>query len=465
MTRSARGRFWVSLAAWVALSLVFASVARGQADPNNPRVTPVVLAYRRAKPAIVNISATRVARVRGLFNNPFFDDVFPSRPRRTTNLGSGVIIHPGGFVVTNAHVIQQARRIVVTTAEDVRYEARAIASDRACDLAILKLDPNDPLPGEDGRRPPASNTLPHLPLGRSDDLMVGETVIAVGNPLGLSNTLTMGIISATDRTLRFGDESVFEGLIQTDAPINPGNSGGPLLNIKGEFIGINTAIRADAQNIGFAIPVDRLGDELVDLLDVERMKRVVFGARIVRPRRDRGGGLLVQQVRLETPAAEGLQAGDRVVAIDGEPVEQLTDYVFAMLSAEAGRTLRFTVRREGVRRTVEVTLARRPKPDGRKLAQRLLGLTLREITPELAREWSLPARSGLVVVGVDRGGPGDRIGVELKDVVFQVGRIHVGDLDELGAVLEDVRPGEALRVGVARRNIVAWATLRTAGEE
>jgi serine protease Do len=295
--------------------------------------------------------------------------------------------------------------------------------------------------------------------------MVGETVIAVGNPLGLSNTLTRGIISATDRSLRFGDESVFEGLIQTDAPINPGNSGGPLLNIKGEFIGINTAIRADAQNIGFAIPVDRLGDELVDLLDVERMKRLVFGARIVRPRGTPTGGLLVQQVRVGTPAAEALQAGDRVVAIDGEPVDQLTDYVFAMLAAEPGRALRFTVRREGVEHTVAITLAERPLPDGRKLAQRLLGLTLREITPALAREWSLPARSGLVVVGIDRDGPADRIGVELKDVVFQVGRIHVGDLDELGAVLENVRPGQALRIGVARRNIVAWATLRTAGEQ
>ena len=229
------------------------------APPENPRVTPVVLAYRRARSAVINISAEKIVRTGvGLFGRDPFEGIFPSPFARRVpvkSLGSGFLISPDGHIVTNAHVVRKAQKITVMLAGGSRHAARVISTDAELDLAVLKIDP------------PEAKALKCLALGRSDDLIVGETVIAIGNPLGFANTVTTGVISAVGRTLEFRGGVKYTGLIQTDAPINHGNSGGPLLNIKGELIGINTAIRADAANIGFAIPVDTLAAELGRLLD------------------------------------------------------------------------------------------------------------------------------------------------------------------------------------------------------
>jgi len=422
---------------------------------DDPRVTPVVRAYRRARPAVVNISSRKVVTRRGLFGPDPFEDIFPSPfPRRVPvqSLGSGFVLHPAGYIVTNAHVVRRAEQVTVTLQDNIKLPARVISAERTLDLAVLKVDPPD------GRE------LPHLPLGRSDDLMVGETVIAIGNPLGYANSLTTGVISATNRTLNFGRGVEIGGLIQTDAPINPGNSGGPLLNIKGELIGINTAIRADAQNIGFAIPVDSLADELPRLLDFERLNRVILGAAVAQQRRSGQARVVVTQVRPDTPAAGKLREGDQIVALDDVPVRQIPDYVCPLVRAEPGQTVAFTVLREGRRQTVRVALAAKPHPDGKKLAQRWLGLTLRKLTPALARQLGLAVEEGLLVVGVEQGGPADRLGVRLKDVFFQVGRLYVKDLETLGRVLEDVQPGERLHVGLVRGCVRAWATIQARKE-
>ena len=411
---------------------------------DGPRVTPVVLAYRRARPAVVNISTTKmVLRTRySLFGPDPFGDLFPDafggQKVPVQSLGSGFVINPAGYIVTNAHVIRQAEKITVTFADKSQYDATVISSDPDFDLAVLKIEP------------PAGANLPCLPLGRSDDLMVGETVIAIGNPLGFSNTLTTGVVSATDRTLELSSDASINGLIQTDAPINPGNSGGPLLNIKGELIGVNTAIRADAQNIGFAIPVDRLADELVSLLDSERLNRTVFGAEVVQKHGDAGDELIVSAVRSDTPAHGKLKPGDRIIELDETPTRQITDYACAMVSVKPGATLAVKAIRAGREFTVSIETAAKPKPDGKALARRYFGTVLRKLTPDLARDMRLGVDKGLLVTEVEAGSPAGTAGIEPGDVIFQVGKLHVADLDSLGMALEDLKPGQKIMIGLVR---------------
>ncbi|MHC4295490.1 MAG: trypsin-like peptidase domain-containing protein, partial [Planctomycetota bacterium] len=348
---------------------------------------------------------------------------------------------------TNAHVVRRAEKITVTLGDQSKHDATVISSDPDNDLAVLKIDP------------PAGKKLPHLPLGRSNDLMVGETVIAIGNPLGYANSVTTGVISAVNRTLSFGGDVEVKDLIQTDAPINPGNSGGPLLNIKGELIGINTAIRADAQNIGFAIPVDRLGSELGELLDFESLNRVIFGAAIAPHREDGEDQLRVESVRKGTPADGKLRTGDRILALNDRPVRKVSEYACAMVQLDPGAAVRLRCERDGKELEVEVVLKPKPRPDGRALGRTLFGVTLKPVTKQLARDMRLSVAQGLLVVGIDAGSPAEEIGLRLKDVVFQIGRPYVIDLETLGNILENVKPGDKIQIGIVRGNFRAWVPI------
>ena len=414
------------------------------------RTTPVVLAYRKAGPAVVNISAEKTVTERfGLFGRDPFADIF-RRPVRQKTVGSGVVVHGDGYVVTNAHVVSHALQITIQLSDKTRYGAKVISSDSTHDLAILKIEL------------PKGKTLPYLPLGRSDDLMVGETVIAIGNPMGFASTLTTGVISATDRKLEFAGNVEYGGLIQTDAPINPGNSGGPLLNIRGELIGINTAIRANAQNIGFAIAADTVTEQFTRLMDFERINRVVFGASVAQKRKKDGVALTVTEVRSKTPADGVLQTGDVIISLNGKAVRQIPDFVCGMTGAKAGDKISLTVSRGGKRLSRSLKLTVRSKPDGNKLARKLFGLTLRTIDRELAKELSLSTSRGLVVVGIEAGSPAQKLGIDLKDVIFQIERFYVTDLDTLGVVLEDVKPGDTIRIGGARGYVRYWTAIRAA---
>ena len=415
------------------------------------RVTPVVQAYRKAAPAVVNISTTTLVQSRGgLFGGDPFFDIFPSPLQRKVpvqSLGSGFIIHASGYIITNAHVVRSAEKISVTLADKSKHAARVISADPTHDLAVLKITP------------PAGKSLPVLPFGRSDDLMPGETVIAIGNPLGYANTITTGVVSALGRRLEFDKGVVYEGIIQTDAPINPGNSGGPLLNVNAELIGVTTAIRADAQNIGFAIPVDALADELGKLLDFERANRLIFGAIVRRHHTPDGTQVRVASVQADTPAAKALRAGDRIVAIDGAPVAQIPDYTCGMLAVRVDQTVTFTCIRAGKTIRAAVTVRAKPRPDGKALARSLFGMTLRPVTAELARNLRLPVARGLLVVGLDDGGPAHRLGLQLKDVLFQVDKYYVQSLEDLGMAIEDVGGGQQIKIGIVRGHVRAWANI------
>ncbi len=416
------------------------------------RRTPVVEVFEKCRDAVVNISTSRRMdqgmRGRSLLHELFNTD--PTPPEfGAHSVGSGAIIHPNGYVVTNAHVIGQATDIKVTFADGSSLPADLIAMDAGHDLAVIRIH--------------SSRTFPTVRLGRSDDLMVGETVVAIGNPVGLKHTVTTGIVSAVDRELRFSREVVYKNLIQTDAPINPGNSGGPLLNVEAELIGINTAIRGDAQNIGFAIPVDKLWDMLPRMLDIERKTRVRFGLQVAGP------DARVVAVRPNSPAAHaGLRTGDRVLRFANEPIHNTIDYYVQLLSQKPDSKIRLQVERDGRSLNVDAPLESIPFPDGAKLAQDILGLKLRPVSPALRRQYSLDNRFGLMVAAVDPAGPaakvqldfrGDVLTIQPDDVIYSIDGVPVNTLDEVGLVLEKIEPDQLVTlngIGLRQPYLVQW---------
>jgi len=414
------------------------------------RRTPVVRAVERAAPSVVNLSAKQVHVVRPFFG---FDlpDVFMRefgemfRPRRyvSGSLGSGAIISPRGYIVTNTHVVEDAAEIVVTLVDGTQYPARLVSADPEADLAIIKIEPDRPLQA--------------IPLGTSSDLMIGETVIAVGNPFGYQHTVTTGVVSALDRTIEAGEGVRYEGLIQTDAAINPGNSGGPLLNIRGELIGINTAIRAGAQGLGFAIPVDRVRETMIRLLNLRVPGSPWLGLSF---RTDVPDRAVVEAVEDGSPAAEaGLRPGDTVLALDGRRPANVIELETMLLDRKVGQTVRLTVERNGRRFEKAVRIAAAPKPDGARLARRLFGLHLQRLTPDLAYTLRLAVDHGLLVAGTDPDSPAREAGFAPGDVIVQVDRFRVDDLETLGYLLQQVKRGDRIRFYVIRGRTFAQAVL------
>ncbi|MBN2561601.1 MAG: trypsin-like peptidase domain-containing protein [Phycisphaerae bacterium] len=409
------------------------------------RMTPVVKVFQEASPAVVNISTTRiVTRRESLGFGGLFDDVFDfpmSRPRQyeAHSVGSGFLIHGDGYLVTNAHVVDRVAECRITFADGTELLAEQVAIDRKNDLAVLKVDAKKP--------------LPHVRLGRSDDLMPGETVIAIGNPLGYQHTITTGIVSAVDRELQFGRDITYSGLIQTDASINPGNSGGPLLNILGELIGINTAIRGDAQNIGFAIPVNHLHKLLPVMLDIERLRRVQLGVHfdgdVTHAKKD---GVRIELVDAGSPAAEaGVRPGDVVTAIDGRPAPTFMEAFRILERAPVGKKLKLDVLRDGGKhKTIEVLLAEVAKPDAEKLMWSQFGIRIRELTPSDQRQLGLRQPIGLLVSEVSQRSQAEREGVEPGDLVTTFGGWPVTTLDTLGHLLNQVNAGDRIAVRVWR---------------
>lgn len=382
------------------------------------RRTPIVDVVERTRDAVVNIQATQtVERV-----IPFspFDELFGFNNGRTEKyttmaLGSGFVIHPEGYVVTNAHVVSRAG-VKVIFADKTEHEADRVAVDERHDLAVLKIKSGGPFPA--------------ITLGRSDDLMIGETVIAIGNPLSYEHTVTTGIVSALNRELEVSQDVSYKGLIQTDASINRGNSGGPLLNILGELIGINTAIRGDAQNIGFAIPVDTLRKLLPEMLSIERSRRLEVGLRLAWR-----GRVYVAEAR--GPAADaGIEAGDELLSLNGAPIRQDLDYYIGLLRIRPDDRLALELSRGGRRVTATVQPRAIPAPDGGKLLRQKFGLTVRLLTAQEQREYRLTG--GLVITDIERGSPADLAGFVRGLIIVQIGRFFPSDLDDVGQLLESV---------------------------
>ncbi|MHC4441059.1 MAG: S1C family serine protease [Planctomycetota bacterium] len=390
------------------------------------RRSPVVEVFEKNRDAVVNIAATQV--VERVVGSNLFDELFGwPRQRRTrrytrTSLGSGFVIHPEGYVVTNAHVVQQAVQLKIIFSDKTEYEAEQVAVDEKNDLAVLKIKDRQ--------------SFPAIKLGQSNDLMTGETVIAIGNPLGYQHTVTDGIISAINRTLAVSDDFSYKGLIQTNASINRGNSGGPLFNVLGELIGINTAIRGDAQNIGFAIPVDTLRKILPEmlLLSFNKEKRLEVGLRL-------NWSTPVYVTTSKGPAAEaGIEPGDELISIDGKDINHDYDYYIYLQSIKEHDRLQIECKRNGKTKKVTVKPKPIPIPDGQKLLLRKFGLYVEQLTDAQVKQYDLPTR--LLITEVEEGSPADRAGFKKWLFIKRIGNYIPKKLDDIGLLLEQIEPGD-----------------------
>ncbi len=406
------------------------------------RRTAIVKAVEKAGPAVVNVSTERIVVVRG---NPFGDlfgdmgpDVVPHLRRyRTYSLGSGVIIDPGGYIVTNEHVVQRAQGIFVTLANDETiYKARLIASHPEHDVALIKIDADRPLPA--------------VEFGDSDDLMIGEVAVAIGNSYGLENTVTTGVVSATRRSIVDRGRVLFEDFIQTDAAINPGNSGGALVNIHGRLIGINSAMRYGAENIGFAIPVNKVKQSLEMVLDPRQLKQMWVGVAIDH---DEHGRCVVASVDEDSPAeGAGLKPDDVIVAIDDEPIEGAYDYGLSVLKHSPGDTITLTVERGGTQKKFTLTLAAVPKPSVTNLAGNLFGLEVRNLTKDDAAALGVNLDGGVLITAVESRSPAAGKRLRKGDIIVRVDRFSVPDADHLGQLLDRVRQGDEVLFWVVRHD-------------
>jgi serine protease Do len=399
-------------AAVLALLVALGDAGPALAQEEAERRSPVVRVVERVSPAVVNIAAEAIVRE----VDPFFGRFLGGRARRAQSLGSGLIIDPNGVVVTNAHVIEGASRIVVTMLDGRELEADVLGSDRDADLAVLKV---------------AARGLPAVPLGKSADLLMGETVVAVGNPFGLSHTVTTGVLSARGRAVpNETGEAAYTDFLQTDASINPGNSGGPLVNLAGQVIGVNTAIIQGASGIGFAIPADRAQRVVDDLLRFGSLQPLWTGLRLVTidpelARREGypvARGALAERVQENSPAARaGLRAGDLVTGVAGKPLAAREDLTTALYSVPAGTAVALEVRRGDERLEIELAAIRPPPGLGTRLLERAVGI-------------AVAAERGAVVVGdVGRGSPADRKGLEPGDRILAAnGQRLDGDVEALG---------------------------------
>jgi serine protease Do len=299
-------------------------------------MTPVVTAVRQARPSVVSIRGEKTSI------DPDASREDPDAPRHVNGMGTGTIVDERGYVLTNYHVVSDVRRIEVTLDDGRQYTAELVASDAAADLALIKI--------------PAPKPLPVIRIGTSSDLMDGESVIALGNAFGYEQTVTRGIISALGRDVQVSDTQSYDDLIQTDASINPGNSGGPLLNIDGEMIGVNVAVRAGAQGIGFAIPIDSALNVAARLMNVERLRRTRHG--IVAAADNLDAPVRVTRVVAGSPAEQlGILAGDEIVSVGARPIERPLDLERAFLDQPAGQPVAVELRRDGQAMTVELPLA------------------------------------------------------------------------------------------------------------
>jgi Do/DeqQ family serine protease len=391
------------------------------------RENAVVRAVRKVGPAVVNISSQQQVQARknpfsrfGMdpffeqFFRDFFDPGFQRRYQRTS-LGSGVIISgERGLILTNAHVISKGATITVVLQDEREFEAKIVGADPDSDLAVLRIESEKPLPAID--------------MGDSDNLLIGETIIAIGNPFGFSHTVTTGVISALHRSIR-SEERVYQDFIQTDASINPGNSGGPLLNINGELIGINTAIYAKAQGIGFAIPINTARRIISDLIRYGEviLPWIGLGLQEIEPRMaaymdlPEKAGLLVKAVDRNSPAdAVGIQVGDVIVSVAGQDLIFRADYTAAIRGYQNGARIPISFWRKGDQQQTALIAGKFPMDRADALAERLLGILVEDLTPNLRRRHRIFSGAGAVISRVDPDSHLGRIGAAPGDVIRQI---------------------------------------------
>jgi serine protease Do len=499
----------LSLAAVAALAVTLACSREGLADPGAkspaehlwrelPTASPASAGpgsslaplIKQLKPAVVNISTTTVSKshprvpgYRGPQGGPggpmdeFFER-FYGQPRempefRSNSLGSGFIINKDGYVLTNNHVVGEATEIKVKLADGREFTAKVVGKDPPTDVALIRLEK-------------APHDLPTVALGDSDALEQGDFVLALGNPFGLEGSASFGMVSAKARTLQNGP---FDDFIQTDAAINPGNSGGPLFNMKGEVVGINTAIVSPqiGQGIGFAVPISLAKQLLPQLEKGSKIARGYLGVTVgdLSPELARGFGLaagtkgaVVQDVVGSGPAAKaGVKAGDVVVAVNGKAVEDRGQLTRAVAGMSPGSKAALTLYRKGKKQEVTVALGTRPDEDaiargdtggegeeGDSAASEMkgakLGVRLQAITPEMARQLKLDGDGGVLVADVSPDGAAARAGIQRGDVILEVAQEAVSKPEQVSAAVSRAKPGDVVLLRVKRGNMATFVPVK-----
>jgi serine protease Do len=419
-----------------------------------------------ASPAVVNIRTVKTIKGGGpVFrqfqrdpwgkNSPFkefFERYFGEdmqREFKQPSLGSGFIIDEDGFVVTNNHVIEDADQIKVKLKDEHEFDAKIVGRDPNTDIALLKIE--------------SDQNLPTIKLGNSDALKVGQWVVAIGSPFGLEHTVTAGIVSAKGRVIGSGP---YDDFIQTDASINPGNSGGPLLNLKGEVIGINTAIIASGQGIGFAIPINLARDIIVALKNEGEVTRGWLGVAIQDLNADMAEyygieekqGVFVADVFEGDPADQaGIKAKDIILEINGEKIKTSRQLTGMIARISVGDSVRIKILRDGKEKTVTVKIAKRTED---KLAARgrprehaeEFGIRVSDLTPEIAQQFNMDETSGVVVTHVASGSKGDEADVRVGDIIKEINRQQVKDTSDYQVILNKIDAGESINLFIRRKN-------------
>jgi Do/DeqQ family serine protease len=444
-----------------ALILVFICTCANAFAEAFERQTPVVRAVKNVGPAVVNISSEYeiLKRQNPFHSDPFFEnffrDFFERRPEKRTSLGSGVIIDgKRGFILTNAHVVEKTATIKVLLQDERKFEARIVGADPDSDLAVLQISSKEPLPS--------------VQMGDSEDLLIGETVIAIGNPFGFSHTVTTGVISAVNRSIK-ADERIYHQFIQTDASINPGNSGGPLLNINGRLIGINTAIYAKAQGIGFAIPINKAKRIVNDLIQYGHVIQGWIGLsiqdlddRLARYLKltDRKGALITQVESGSPAAAAGVEESDLIIAVQGRRVHTSADYYSRVRGIGAGEKLRLQIYRKEKEISFTFETLAYPKKRGPKLAWRRMGIKVTALDSAARQRFGVSAQQGVVISAVRKESYMDRIGVLPGDVIRQIEDLSVSDTDTFITAMIKHRYRPSLIVLLQRQEALYHLTVR-----
>lgn len=393
----------------------------------------------KVKPAVVNISTTKTYKSRGGFSSPFgrapgpfgddfFDRFFgdiPQREFKQRSLGSGFIISNDGYIFTNNHVVEQADKILVKVSDDKEYEAKIIGTDAKTDIALIKIKPK--------------NSLPVVEIGDSDKVKVGEWVIAIGNPFGLDQTVTAGIVSAKGRVIGAGP---YDNFIQTDASINPGNSGGPLFSMDGKVIGINTAIVAQGQGIGFAIPINMAKSILADLKTKGKVTRGWLGITVQDISEDiaknlnhknRSGAIISDVFKGDPADLAGIKVGDIVTEINGKPIKDTHDLLLVVAAAHVGEKITLKVIRDGKEMMFSVIVSeRKDKPEVASIKGEsgYFGIKAQEITPEISRQLGIGREAGVIISDIENGSAADNVGLQQQDIIIQVNKIKIRSMKE-----------------------------------
>lgn len=392
------------------------------------RETPTVLANRRCKGAVVNIHGQKTVRTTAAS----MAGANGEGGKQVNGMGTGVVIDPRGYVITNYHVVEDVDQVQVTLADGSNTTADVVATEIKSDLALLKLTVSKP--------------LETIPRGTSSDLMVGEPVIAIGNAFGYVDTVTEGIISALHRDVPVNDTQEYHDLIQTSAGINPGNSGGPLLNVHGEIIGVNVAVRIGAQQIAFAIPIDQAMAIVSDMISSYNEDRLSIGLRTEGGPRD-GDGVVIAYVSPNSPASrQGLKAGDSIVRVADRSTNDRLDFGLAMIQIQSGEQLKIEVERDGelvqVALNIDSTPGSTTSNDAQTLAWAAIGVKVQPI-PKAAMQRinnrsNKSYRGGLTVTDVRVGSPAESQGIRPGDVLVGLHNWSTASVAELQGILNKV---------------------------